>query len=174
MKLKKFAALLLAAVMTLSMAACTKEEGQAGGGEKEEEKERIRRNSPDFLLANQTHVVQRPGMELRIPNGALVNDERLEIKMTAKPDCVSNTYRFSDDEIPLLKRATLMISPKMATGDLSKYYIASSKGYVGNQCDDGWLVAQIRDLTETYEIMQDPSALAPFVTRMFVQAPASC
>lgn len=130
---------------------------------KEEEKERIRRNSPDFLLANQTHVVQRPGMELRIPNGALVNDERLEIKMTAKPDCVSNTYRFSDDEIPLLKRATLMISPKMATGDLSKYYIASSKGYVGNQCDDGWLVAQIRDLTETYEIMQDtvPPVIKP-------------
>lgn len=41
MKLKKFAALLLAAVMTLSMAACTKEEGQAGGGEKEEEKDQL-------------------------------------------------------------------------------------------------------------------------------------
>ena len=43
MKLKKFAALLLAAVMTLSMAACTKEEGQSndGGSKGSEEKDQL-------------------------------------------------------------------------------------------------------------------------------------
>ena len=43
MKLKKFAALLLAAVMTLSMAACTKEEGQSndGGSKGGEEKDQL-------------------------------------------------------------------------------------------------------------------------------------
>ena len=43
MKLKKFAALLLAAVITLSMAACTKEEGQSndGGSKGGEEKDQL-------------------------------------------------------------------------------------------------------------------------------------
>lgn len=130
--------------------------------ERERAKEEERRNDPDFMTADQSHVIQRPGMELRIPLGALACDEKLTIEIKSKDDCVSNTYRFSDEEIPLLKRATLMISPRIPSADPLKYYIASSKGYVGNKYENGWYMAEIRDLTETYEIMKD--TISPVVS----------
>lgn len=79
-----------------------------------EEREQLRRASGAWLEYGRPQVVQRPGMELRIPAGALTKDEVLRLRVEAKEDGISNLYVLHDEFVPLVKRATLMLSPPYA------------------------------------------------------------
>ncbi len=120
------------------------------------------RQNPGFLSCNEAHVIQQPGMELQIPLGALSKDDIISVTVKNKPDGHSNQFRLNDEYAPLLKRATLLIAPRYPIDNPKKYYIASSKGFVGNVYKNGWFSAQVRDLAETYELEKD--TIPPTVT----------
>ena len=120
-----------------------------------EEREQLRRASGAWLEYDRPQVVQRPGMELRIPAGALTKDEVLRLRVEAKEDGISNLYVLHDEFVPLVKRATLMLSPRMPVSRPEKCYIESSRGYVGGEYADGWFSARIRDLGESYALAVD-------------------
>lgn len=122
------------------------------------EKEAQKRAAGTWLQWDASQVVQLPGMELRIPVGALA--ENLTLRPTMKLDtaAASHTYVLHDDYLPLLKRATLMIAPRVGTLPFDKYYIASSRGYLSTDYADGWFSARIRDLGEEYQLCIDTVA----------------
>ena len=78
----------------------------------EAERERARMASGARLMYDRPNVVQGPGMELRIPTGALMKDDVLRVRIEAQEDGVSNRYTLHDDFFPLAKRATLMLAPR--------------------------------------------------------------
>lgn len=118
-------------------------------------RERQRRLSGSQLFYNRVNVVQGPGMELRIPVGALTKDEVIRVRIEAKPDGVSNLYTLHDEFFPLAKRGTLMLALRDSVSCPEKYYIESSRGYVGGTYKGGWLSASIRDLGERYALAVD-------------------
>ena len=60
-----------------------------------EEREQLRKASGAWLEHGRPQVVQRPGMELRIPAGALTKDEVLRVGVEAKEDGISNLTCFT-------------------------------------------------------------------------------
>ena len=126
-----------------------------------EEREQLRKASGAWLEHGRPQVVQRPGMELRIPAGALTKDEVLRVGVEAKEDGISNLYVLHDEFLPLVKRATLMLAPRTPVSRPEKCYIESSRGYVGGDYADGWFSARIRDLGESYALAMD--TVAPVV-----------
>lgn len=110
------------------------------------------------LLYRKPNVVQGPGMELRIPLGALTADEVIRVRMKPSPDSLSILYTLHDDYFPLMKRATLMIAPQRPVEHPEKCYIESSRGYVGGEYKDGWFTASVRELGETYGLAVDTVA----------------
>lgn len=126
-----------------------------------EEREQLRKASGAWLEHGRPQVVQRPGMELRIPAGALTKDEVLRVGVEAKEDGISNLYVLHDEFLPLVKWATLMLAPRMPVSRPEKCYIESSHGYVGADYADGWFSARIRDLGESYALAMD--TVAPVV-----------
>lgn len=122
------------------------------------EKEAQQRAAGTWLEWDAPQVVQLPGMELRIPAGALA--QNVALRPTTKNDTVaaSHTYVLHNDYLPLLKRAVLMIAPRKNTLPFDKYYIASSRGYLSTEYADGWFSARIRDLGEEYQLRIDTVA----------------
>lgn len=119
------------------------------------EQEAERRASGTLLKQDRSHVLQQPGMELRIPKGALAKDEVLHLKVRDKEDGISNLFVLHDEPVPLLRKATLLLRPRVGMDDPQKCYIESTRGYVGGDYCDGWYSAQIRDLGETYALAVD-------------------
>ena len=109
-------------------------------------------------MYDRPNVVQGPGMELRIPTGALMKDDVLRVRIEAQEDGVSNRYTLHDDFFPLAKRATLMLAPREPVARPEQCYIESSRGYVGGTYADGWYSARIRDLGERYALAVDTVA----------------
>lgn len=124
----------------------------------EAERERQRAEAGSRLMYDRPNVVQGPGMELRIPVGALVRDEIVNVRIEAQEEGISNRYTLHDDFLPLAKRATLMLAPRMPLEHPEKGYIESSRGYAGGEYQDGWYVARIRDLGESYALAVDTVA----------------
>lgn len=124
----------------------------------EAERERARMASGARLMYDRPNVVQGPGMELRIPTGALMKDDVLRVRIEAQEDGVSNRYTLHDDFFPLAKRATLMLAPREPVARPEQCYIESSRGYVGGTYADGWYSARIRDLGERYALAVDTVA----------------
>ena len=125
---------------------------------REAERERRRMASGSRLLYDRPNVVQGPGMELRIPVGALDGNKAVNVKIEVQEDGLSNRYTLHDDFFPLAKRATLMLAPRVPLERPEKGYIESSRGYVGGEYRDGWYMAQIRDLGESYALAVDTVA----------------
>lgn len=119
------------------------------------EREAERRASGYWLYHDRSHTIQQPGMELRIPKGALATDEVLTMQVKSKEDGVSNLFVLHDEYTPLLRRATLWLKPRIPVDAPRKCYIESTRGYVGGVYKDGWYSAQIRDLGETYALAVD-------------------
>lgn len=108
-----------------------------------------------WLEYDKPQVVQLPGMELRILVGALADNVALHPHVKDNPDGTSHIYVLHDDYLPLLKRATLMMAPRVCTLPFDKYYIASSHGYVATDYADGWFSARIRELGDEYQLRID-------------------
>lgn len=120
------------------------------------------RQSKNFMHWNGAGVIQFPGMELRIPAGALFRDVELHPKIKIMEEGYSNVYTLHDEPEPLLVNATLMLAPRTEVADPEKWYIESSKGYLGGEWQDGWLVASVRYLNESYGLARD--TIQPVIT----------
>lgn len=129
-----------------------------------EEARRVREQcqSKNYMRWNEPGVVQFPGMELRIPAGAFFRDVELHPQIKIVEDGYSNVFTLHDEPEPLLINATLMLAPRTKVADPEKWYIESSKGYIGGRWQDGWLVASVRYVNERYALARD--TLAPVVT----------
>lgn len=114
-----------------------------------------KRAEPYFLEWNRSHVVQLPGMELRIPAGVLFHDVVLAPSVKPTPDKLSHKYHLHDSPLPLKANATLMLALSQTVAHPEKCYIESSKGYVGGTYHGGWISASVRNLDEDYAITQD-------------------
>ncbi len=125
-----------------------------------EKREQLRRASGMWLEYGRPQVVQRPGMELRIPSGALASDELIRPRVELRKDGVSNLYVLHDGFVPLVKQATLMLAPRTPVSRPEKCFIESSRGYAGGDYADGWFSARIRDLGESYALAADTVAPA--------------
>lgn len=122
------------------------------------EQEAARRTGGYWLRQDRSHVIQQPGMELRIPKGALATDEVLGMQVEAQEDGISSRFVLHDEHTPLLRRATLLLKPRVPVDDSRKCYIESTRGYVGGEYRDGWYSARIRDLGEAYALAVDTVA----------------
>ena len=118
--------------------------------------------SKNYMRWNESGVVQFPGMELRIPAGALFRDVELHPQIKIEEDGCSNVYTLHDELEPLLVNATLMLAPRKPVDDPERWYIESSKGYIGGNWQDGWLVASVRYLDESYALARD--TIQPMIT----------
>lgn len=124
----------------------------------EAERERLRGLSGSRLLHDRMNVVQGPGMELRIPAGALAKDEVIRVRIEAQAEGRPNVYILHDAPFPLAQRGTLMLQLPDSLPHPEKYYIESSRGYAGGTYEDGWVSARIRDLGERYALAVDTVA----------------
>ncbi|MCD8317988.1 MAG: M23 family metallopeptidase, partial [Paraprevotella sp.] len=121
----------------------------------ERQRENRRLASGILLQYDRPQVVQRPGMELSIPSGALTKDEVLHLRMETQKNGLANRYILHDELVPLVKRAVLMLSPLVPVSRPEKCYIESSHGYIGGEYKEGWFSASIRDLGEAYTLAID-------------------
>lgn len=126
------------------------------------QKEEMKRRERHYLKWNQAHVVQMPGMELRLPSGLLFRDVLLEPEMQQDENHVSYKYCLHKEPVPLKANATLMIALSDSGVRTDKCYLESNKGYIGGTYQNGWVTASVRYLHDTYALSVD--TLAPQVT----------
>ena len=108
------------------------------------------------LAYNRRNVVQRPGVALIVPTGALPCD--VEVSPQAKPGEISAEWRFHGISYPLFRWATLCIRVDGRVADTSKLYIAAKdygNRYMGGRYEDGWVTGRMRDLGLTYTVAYD-------------------
>ncbi len=105
------------------------------------------------LLCDRVNRLQEPGMELVVPKGMLYDDAELQTSVVADTAAVAFTYRLSAVPVPLHSYCPLTIGIRhpVPAVDPEKYYVAQLKNgrsyYVGGTYDDGWMKADVRELT---------------------------
>lgn len=111
------------------------------------------------LAYNRPNSVQRPGMSLMVPLGAL--PDNVELAVGAKPGALSNEWRFYDESYPLFKWAEISLKLNGRVADPDKLYIVSRQNgdrYMGGRYKDGWVTGRMRDFGLTYAIEYDDEA----------------
>ncbi len=104
------------------------------------------------LLCDRVNQLQEPGMELVVPKGMLYDDAELQTKVIADTASVAFTYQLTEKPVPLHTYCPLMIGIRHRTvADSTKYYVAQLKNghsyYVGGTYENGWMKADVRELT---------------------------
>ena len=106
-----------------------------------------------MLRYNRVNVLQKPGLQLMIPRGALYTDVLMNYQQRGNDStAVASVYRITDDVVKLHTGAELQIgirNDKLA--DKTKYYIArvgrnGQKSSVGGSYADGFMKARILQL----------------------------
>lgn len=126
-----------------------------------------RRSVMNMLLHDRINGFQRPGLMLLVPKGLLPDNVELSPKVKAKPDALSDEWRFYDRSYPLLGWAKISLRLKKKVADPSKLYIVSHYGVdrnMGGEFKDGWVTGRMRELGADYEIAYDdiPPVLTSF------------
>jgi len=121
----------------------------------------------DILHYDRRNVLQRPGLQLVVPRGALYTDVYLHYGLRDK-DSLAYIYRLTDEAVKLHTGAELQIGLRtMPVADKSKYHIVrigkdGRKSSVGGTFEDGFLKARILQLgTFTAEIDTVPPVIKP-------------
>ena len=111
------------------------------------------------LAYNRPNSVQRPGMSLMVPLGAL--PDNVELAVGAKPGALSNEWRFYDESYPLFKWAEISLKLNGRVADPDQLYIVSRQNgdrSMGGRYKDGWVTGRMRDFGLTYAIEYDDEA----------------
>ena len=121
----------------------------------------------NVLHQAQVNVVQRAGVQLVIPRGALYKDAYLDYKQTAGSG-VADVYRLTLDAVKLHTGAELQIGVRQQSmADSTKYYIArvgkdGRKSSVGGTNVEGFMKARVLQLgTFTVEVDTVPPTIKP-------------
>lgn len=112
-------------------------------------------NARRYLRAGRYEVVQVPGMELRLPPGALPDDLPLRPACRTAASGLSALYTLHDEPVALLRPAELWLKPRHKPTDLRRCYVESEHGYVGGEAVGGWIKAFVSRLGERYALAVD-------------------
>ena len=123
----------------------------------------------ETLHYDRVNVVQRPGLQLVIPRGALYKDAHLNYQQrTADSAAIASVYRITDDVIKLHTGAELQIGVRnMPVEDATKYHIVrvgkdGRKSSVGGKLEEGFVKARILQLgTFSVEVDTIPPTIKP-------------
>ncbi len=123
----------------------------------------------ETLHYDRVNVVQRPGLQLVIPRGALYKDAHLNYQQrTADSAAIASVYRITDDVIKLHTGAELQIGVRnMPVEDAAKYHIVrvgkdGRKSSVGGRLEDGFVKARILQLgTFSVDVDTIPPTIKP-------------
>ena len=123
----------------------------------------------ETLHYDRVNVVQRPGLQLVIPRGALYKDAHLNYQQrTIDSAAIASVYRITDDVIKLHTGAELQIGVRnMPVDDATKYHIVrvgkdGRKSSVGGKLEEGFVKARILQLgTFSVEVDTIPPTIKP-------------
>ena len=123
----------------------------------------------ETLHYDRVNVVQRPGLQLVIPRGALYKDAHLNYQQrTTDSAAIASVYRITDDVIKLHTGAELQIGVRnMPVEDATKYHIVrvgkdGRKSSVGGRLEDGFVKARILQLgTFSVDVDTIPPTIKP-------------
>ena len=123
----------------------------------------------ETLHYDRVNVVQRPGLQLVIPRGALYKDAHLNYQQrTTDSAAIASVYRLTDDVIKLHTGAELQIGVRnMPVEDATKYHIVrvgkdGRKSSVGGRLEDGFVKARILQLgTFSVDVDTIPPTIKP-------------
>ena len=123
----------------------------------------------ETLHYDRVNVVQRPGLQLVIPRGALYKDAHLNYQQrTADSAAIASVYRITDDVIKLHTGAELQIGVRnMPVEDATKYHIVrvgkdGRKSSVGGKLEEGFVKARILQLgTFSVDVDTIPPTIKP-------------
>ena len=123
----------------------------------------------ETLHYDRVNVVQRPGLQLVIPRGALYKDAHLNYQQrTTDSAAIASVYRITDDVIKLHTGAELQIGVRnMPVEDVTKYHIVhvgkdGRKSSVGGKLEEGFVKARILQLgTFSVDVDTIPPTIKP-------------
>ncbi|MBQ9498876.1 MAG: M23 family peptidase, partial [Bacteroidaceae bacterium] len=123
----------------------------------------------ETLHYDRVNVVQRPGLQLVIPRGALYKDAHLNYQQrTTDSAAIASVYRLTDDVIKLHTGAELQIGVRnMPVEDATKYHIVrvgkdGRKSSVGGKLEEGFVKARILQLgTFSVDVDTIPPTIKP-------------
>ena len=123
----------------------------------------------ETLHYDRVNVVQRPGLQLVIPRGALYKDAHLNYQQrTTDSAAIASVYRITDDVIKLHTGAELQIGVRnMPVEDATKYHIVrvgkdGRKSSVGGKLEEGFVKARVLQLgTFSIDVDTIPPTIKP-------------
>ena len=123
----------------------------------------------ETLHYDRVNVVQRPGLQLVIPRGALYKDAHLNYQQrTTDSTAIASVYRITDDVIKLHTGAELQIGVRnMPVEDATKYHIVrvgkdGRKSSVGGKLEEGFVKARVLQLgTFSVDVDTIPPTIKP-------------
>ena len=123
----------------------------------------------ETLHYNQVNVIQKPGLQLVIPRGALYKDVHLNYQQRVSDStAIASIYRITDDVVKLHTGAELQIGLRsMPVADSTKYHIVrigkdGRKSSVGGRLEEGFMKARVLQLgTFSVDIDTIPPTIKP-------------
>ena len=123
----------------------------------------------ETLHYDRVNVVQRPGLQLVIPRGALYKDAHLNYQQrTTDSAAIASVYRITDEVIKLHTGAELQIGVRnMPVEDATKYHIVrvgkdGRKSSVGGKLEEGFVKSRILQLgTFSVDVDTIPPTVKP-------------
>ena len=123
----------------------------------------------ETLHYDQVNVIQKPGLQLVIPRGALYKDEHLNYQQRVSDStAIASVYRITDDVVKLHTGAELQIGLRsMPVADPTKYHIVrvgkdGRKSSIGGRLEEGFMKARILQLgTFSVDIDTVPPTIKP-------------
>lgn len=110
---------------------------------------------------NRTNIFSRPGLQLVLPYGTLCSDIMLQPSISSTSKAYSPEYSFYKRPFSLFGKGLISIAVRKTVEKPEKLYIDQKSGmerYVGGSYRDGWVTAEIRELSASYCVEYDDRA----------------
>ena len=104
------------------------------------------------LKWDRVNNIQLPGIQITLGKNLLGNDVVLQPKVIRQPDGFSDAYCFASESLPIFDWAEIRIRLNRQPSDTSRICILGGIHEYPATIKDGWAIAKIRDLGETYMV----------------------
>jgi hypothetical protein len=109
-------------------------------------------NARWLLKWDRVNNIQFPGMQLTMGKHLLGRDVVLQPLVTRQPASLSDAYRLAPESMPVFDWAELRIRLNHEPSDTSKICIIGGIHEYPAIVRNGWAIAKIRDLGDTFEV----------------------
>ena len=104
------------------------------------------------LKWDRVNNIQLPGIQITLGKNLLGSDVVLQPKVIRQPDGFSDAYCFASESLPIFDWAEIRIRLNRQPSDTSRICILGGIHEYPATIKDGWAIAKIRDLGETYMV----------------------